>query len=898
MKFPLTCLLVLAASPVGWTADFEKDIKPVLKQYCVDCHNADKKKGDFDITPMLAKPDFAETHDEWEKLAELMLNREMPPEKKPQPAETDRTKIIEWIENQLHSLAANEPPNPGRVTLRRLNKDEYRRTVRELLSVDFSPVDFPEDEMGYGFNNIGDVLSLSPLLMEKYLAAAEEISRKVISADPPKAPKRKMRGDQFGPTSESVQPLENHTLGLYREAEVRTSFDFIRAGDYTLRVRAYGDLAGPEAPKLALKLGDQPLATFDVNTDKPKTFEAKIKAPAGRQQLIAAFLNNYRDTTNEDPKLRGDRNLYIESVEIEGPLDGKPEPKVTSLVGAKWQLSQGVEKSGDNHFGFSSNGEAKLDYWFGANDDYIIRVRVHGDQAGPELPKLRVQVGDQPETIFGIKAKAGQEDVRDVRVTLPKKMHTITVGFTNDFYDPAKNADRNLNIHSVEIVGPINNPESNLPQGQRELNPPPPAPGQELTVARQILGGFAKRAYRRNVSPEEVEKLVKFVDLSLKNGGSFLEGLQAAVQASLCSPNFLFRWELDSSAVKPGDVRNLGDFEIASRLSYFLWSSMPDAELFALADKGELLKNGNLEKQVVRMLKDYRARALVENFGSQWLQLHNVYDIDPDPKKFPKFSYELREDMRRETQEFLNAVMKDDLSILDLVDARFTYVNERLARHYGIEGVKGNEFRRVELAPDSPRGGVLTMASVLLATSQPTRTSPVIRGKWILEQILGTPPPPPPPNVPPLEAKHIDPNLPLKKKLEMHRESADCAGCHAKIDPIGFALENFDAIGAYRTMDGPNPVDASGKLPNGTEFHNANDLKKMIRGDKFVHNVAEKMMIYGLGRGLERYDKAALAKVVATSKESEYHFSSLVLAIVKSDPFLKRKTGEKRVAAN
>jgi hypothetical protein len=288
----------------------------------------------------------------------------------------------------------------------------------------------------------------------------------------------------------------------------------------------------------------------------------------------------------------------------------------------------------------------------------------------------------------------------------------------------------------------------------------------------------------------------------------------------------------------------------------------------------------------------------VENFGGQWLQLHNIYDIDPDPKKFPKFSYELREDMKRETIAFVEAIVKDDRSVLDLVDARFTFLNERLARHYGIDGVKGNDFRRIELPADSPRGGVLTMGSVLLATSQPTRTSPVIRGKWILEQILGTPPPPPPPNVPPLEAKHIDQNAPIKQRLALHRDSPDCAGCHAKIDPLGFALEHFDAIGAYRTMDGKNPVDAAGELPNGTKFTNAADLKRLVKGDKFVHSLAEKMMIYGLGRGLERYDKKSLTGVVSATKAGEHRFSALVLAIVKSDPFLKRKSAEKRMAAN
>lgn len=899
MKFTVFPLFALLAALPARAVDYDKEIRPVLKQFCADCHNADKKKGDLDMTSMMGKPDFAEDHDIWEKTADLLLNHEMPPEKKPQPSDAERTRLVEWIEGKLQALAASEPPNPGRVTIRRLNKEEYRRTIRELLGVDYNPEDFPTDEVGYGFNNIGDVLSLSPMLMEKYLVAAEEITRKAISADPPKVPKRKLRGDQFGPFNESIRPLDNHALGLYREGEVTASADFIRSGEYKIRVRAYGDLAGPEAPRLALKLAGKQVAVFDVNSEKSKAFEAKVQAVAGQQQPLAvAFLNNYRDMTNANTKLRGDRNVFVESVEIEGPFDGKPEPTVRAVEPWRWKLpKEGVALIEKKTIGFSSNGLATAEWSFPAKDEYLIRLRAHGDRGGDELPKARVTLGGKEVGVFDIAAKEGQEDVRDVRVSVEAGKQAIGVEFLNDFYEPSKNQDRNLIVHAVEIVGPINSAAPNLPESHRQLITRMPAKGEEQVVAHEIIERFAKRAYRRNVSKEEVDRLVTFVDLSLKNGGSFLEGIQAAMQAALCSPHFLYRWELDPASVKPGDVRNLGDFEVASRLSYFLWSSMPDAELFDLADKGVLLKDGNLEKQVTRMLKDGRARALVENFGGQWLQLHNIYDVDPDPKKFPKFSYELREDMKRETIAFVEAVMKEDRSVLDLVDGHFTFLNERLARHYGINDVKGNEFRRVELPPDSPRGGVLTMASVLLATSQPTRTSPVIRGKWILEQILGTPPPPPPPNVPPLEAKHIDPNLPIKQRFALHRESPDCAGCHAKIDPMGFALEHFDAVGAFRTMDGNNPVDSSGELPNGTKFNDSADLKKLVKGDKFVHALAEKMMIYGLGRGLERYDKKALTGVVNATKQGEYRFSSLVLSIVKSDPFLKRKSTEARVAA-
>jgi hypothetical protein len=893
---PIT-VLSAAVLPVA-AVEFEKDIKPVLQKFCADCHNADKRKGDFDMSAALEKFDLAADHDHWEKIALVLHEREMPPDKKPQPEESARQLIVEWIESSMQALAASEKPNPGRVTIRRLNREEYRRTVRDLTLVDFNPEDFPADEMGYGFDNIGDVLSLSPMLMEKYLASAEEIARKAIVAEPPKVPKRRIRGDRFQSPNEWVRPLDSRVLGLYREGEGTTQVDFIREGEYIVRVRAYGELAGPEAPKLAVKLSGRDIVVFDVKSDKPRTYEAKIKADAGVQPLAVAFLNNYNDNNNPDPALRGDRNVFVESVEIEGPFDGKPEPVSRLVEPWRWKMAQGVTLEENKRLLYSSSAEAKAEWHFPAADEYLLRVRATGQRGGDELPKLRIALGDRELGIFEIAAQEGREDIREVRIRAEAGKQWINVAFTNDFYDPAKNQDRNLIVHAVEVVGPINAAAADLPKSHQHIVTRMPEPGREMEVAREILTNFARKAYRRPVRDEEVARLTHFVELAMSNGGNFLEGIQAAVQAALVSPHFLFRWELDPEAITPGEIRSLTDFEIASRLSYFLWSSMPDDELFSVAESGELLKGDHLEKQIARMLKDWRARALVENFGGQWLQLHNVYDVDPDPKRFPQFSWELREDMRRETFAFLEAIIKEDRSVLDLVDARFTFLNERLARHYGIEGVKGNDFRRVDLPADSPRGGVLTMGSVLLATSMPTRTSPVIRGKWILEQILGTHPPPPPPNVPPLDAKHIDQNLPLKQRLAIHRESVDCAGCHARIDPIGFALENFDAIGAFRTMDGPNPVDASGTLPNGTEINGAGDLKKVIKGDKFVHALAHNMMIYALGRGLERYDRKSLEHVVESARKNDYKVTALISAIVRSEPFLKRKTLEPRVAMN
>lgn len=724
-------------------------IQPVLKEFCFDCHNPEKTKGDLNLVPIAANAKLDENREVWEKVAELMESREMPPSKKPQPTDEQRDLVLHYLDGQLSKLDCSKEKNPGKVTIRRLNKEEYHNTIRDLLGVEFQTDDFPNDEVGYGFDNIGDVLSLSPLLMEKFMTAADEIAQKAIVLDAaPKPVTTTLKGDAFQSGNDWIRPIENHVLGLYREGEATTSFNAPAKGEYVFKVRGFGELAGPEPPKLALRVGGKELAIFDVANKKGATYEARTTLEAGVQKIAVAYLNNYKDASN-------DRNVFVEGVEIIGP---------------------------------------------------------------PGLPP-------------------------------------------------------------------------GLPESHKRLITRMPKPGEEHEVALEILNRFARRAYRRPVSDAEVGRLAGFVDLALKNGGSFLEGVRAAVQAGLCSPHFLFRWELDSQAMKPGEVRDLGDYEVASRLSYFLWSSMPDPELFALAEKGELRKNGNLEKQVTRMMQDWRSYAFVKNFAGQWLQIRNIWEASIDPDTFPKWDDSLKGAMKEETELFFQAVMKEDRPVTDLLDADFTFLNEKLARYYGIEGVKGDKFQRVTLPKDSPRGGVLTQGSVLLSTSTPTRTSPVIRGKWILEQILGTPPPPPPPDVPPLqEQKAINQSASLRQRLEQHRSRAECSGCHAKMDPLGFALENFDATGAWRDSDGKFPIDAGGELANGTKFNGARELKQVLKSNKsFVRSLARKMMTYGLGRGLEYPDKCAVDAALDQAGKQGNKFSALVTAIVTSDPFLKRK---------
>jgi hypothetical protein len=733
-------------------------IKPVLEKYCFDCHNDKKHKGDVNLLSVADNPQLEQNRKVWEKVVDVVEGGDMPPEKKPQPSEDQRDLIVKFLDGELSKADLAGPINPGKVTIRRLNREEYKNTIRDLMGVDFEPEDFPNDEVGYGFDNIGDVLSLPPMLMEKYIAAADEIVHKAIVADAGAKPEvKRFVGDQFATTDkEAVRPLENKVLGLYREGEGTLKYAFPRAGEYTFRIRAYGELAGPELPKMALRVGGKNVKIFEVgNEGKGKVYEVSGTFPAGGQTVAVAYLNNYVDLNNPDPKLRGDRNLFVEYVEIQAPPGAAPS----------------------------------------------------------------------------------------------------------------------------------------LPESHKRLITRMPQPGQEHEVAMEILGRFLPEAYRRPVTPAEVERVAKFVDLAQKNGGSFLEGIQTAFQAALCSPYFLYRWELDPASMKAGDTRDLTDYEIASRLSYFLWSTKPDQELFALAAKGELRKPEVLEKQVNRMLHDWRAWALVSNFGDQWLQIRNIWDVSIDPDTFPKWNDELKGLMKQETERFLDAIIKEDRPITDLVDADFTFLNEDLARYYGIEGVTGKEFRRVTLPKDSPRGGVLTQGSVLVSTSTPTRTSPVIRGKWILEEILGTPPPPPPPDVPPLqEQKAINQTTSVRQRLEQHRNRPECAGCHAKMDPLGFALENFDATGAWRVNDGKFKIDASGQLANGTTFSGPRELKQLIKGNRnFVRCLTQKLLTYALGRGLERYDRRTVDGIVTKIGQQGNRFSALVTAIVTCDPFLKRR---------
>ncbi len=747
-----------AAAPVA--IDFKRDVLPVITKQCMTCHGGPNPTGNVDLRAFKDEASVLKNRDLWERVAQSMHSHHMPPKGMPQPTQPERDRVNGWVQSKFAKLDC-DLRDPGRVTLRRLNRSEYNNTVRDLLAVDFKPADdFPSDDVGYGFDNIGDVLTISPLLMERYLSAAEKITAKAIWTPDPVVTRTELGSKTQVSGNNGPHPF-GRALGTSGN-DVVLEHTFPAEGEYYFRVRAFANQSGSEPAKMSFRLNGQQLKLVDVPAvqGKPEIYEIRAIVPAGKHKWSVAFTNDHYEPENPDPKKR-DRNLYIGWMEVAGPLDQKP-------------------------------GNA-------------------------------------------------------------------------------------------------------LPEGHRRLFGAAALPADRHEAARKVLTPFLKRAFRRPVKVEEVERYIRYVDLAQKEGESFERGIQLAVQSALCSPHFLFRVELDGNAsvATAAKMRPLNGYELASRLSYFLWSSTPDDTLLGLADQGKLQKPVVLEQQVSRMLRDPRAKALVENFGAQWLTLRMLQAVAPDPKMFPDWNDDLRQSMRQETELFLETVMREDRSVLELLDAKYTFLNERLAKFYGIPNVTGNEFRRVTLT-DARRGGLLTHASILTLTSNPTRTSPVKRGKWVLEQVLGTPPPPAPPNVPTLEAQKEKLTGTLRQQMEQHRTDPLCASCHTRMDAIGFGLENFDAIGRWRDFEDPagkTKVDATGTISGVGSFSGPGELKTVLKTqkDQFVKNLTGQMLTFALGRGLEYYDRCSVSAMAQTVEKRQYRFSALVSEIVTSDPFRYRR---------
>jgi hypothetical protein len=752
-----------------WTKlneEYEKKIQPLIEKYCSGCHSgADAESG-------LAFNNFADAKSVfrqrriWEKVAVRIDIADMPPVDSPQPSPEDRKTLTSWIQSTLNDIDCGKTPNPGSVTLRRINRYEYRNSIRDLFNIDYEPaLGFPGDDVGYGFDNIADVLTLPPLLMDKYLTAAEEISRKVIIAPSTgpvyNSPRKisqltaesggKFEGDRFVFSSNGKAPFEEQAPW---------------SGRYTLELGMAGSAAEGRYPKVVISVDGKKVEELTVKTDtpnNPEAFRIPLKLRTGKRLLEIAFVNDH----------------YI------APKDGNPAQD-TNL--------------------------------------YIYDLRLTGQKAAEKIP------------------------------------------------------------------------ESALPEIHRELvrDSVPSATRTVADAAKDVMRRIASRAFRRPASDEELNRLASIVEKTVEAGDSYEVGLQTALTAILVSPNFLFK--VEEPALRIGnEYPLLSDFELATRLSYFLWSSTPDRELLTLASKKQLREPGVLAAQLDRMIRDERARDFVRNFAGQWLTLRKLESFTPNEGQFPDWNEQIRDFSKTETYYLFLYVLRENMSVLRLLDADFSFMNEKLARFYGIPGVQGDKFQLVSLKGQK-RLGILTHASVLAVTSNPTRTSPVKRGKWILDNVLGTPPPPAPAGVPELDKAELVGTL--RQQIEQHRANPACASCHKQMDPLGLALENYDAVGRWRTSDRGNPIDASGELPTGEKVRTPGDLIRLLRDQKseqFVRTLTEKLMTYGLGRGLEYYDRCAIDQILAKASKNDYRFQELLLGIITSDPFGRKGTRDEEL---
>ncbi len=759
------CLIL--ASCFGSTLnglDYGKEVRPLLEKYCYDCHGDGAKKGDVVLDTFDDVKIRMSSNMEWKRIWSVLDDRQMPPPNKKQPNEDERERILHWIEKEVFRHDCDNP-DPGRVTIRRLNREEYGNTVRDLFGLrkDFRPEDkFPVDDSGYGFDNIGDVLTVAPVLMEKYISAADEILEEALALTPP--PPRKQRF--------TAQQMRGH--GLFRDGhrilvsngEAHVTLEAPLDGEYILRFHGFGDQAGGEKVKVGLLLNGKQVGVLTVpqTRNNPGTHETKVKVAKGRWKVGAAFLNDYYMPKHPNPRQR-DRNLHIRWLEVEGPIGLPP----------------------------------------------------------PDVPQSHKDI----------------------------------------FFTDAKKA------------------------------------GGAEKAARSILSIFTSRAYRRPVREDELDRLMNLYSMAQKDGLSFTKAVALAMKAVLISPHFLFRGETQPSPDNPQVVHRVDEFALASRLSYFLWGTMPDHPLLRRAWKGELRRN--FDTEVRRMLADERSGVLARNFAGQWLELRNLDKVMPDQKRFPTFTKDLAADMRRETELLFQHIQRQDRSVMEFLEADYTYVNQRLAKHYGMPKVPAGDFTRVSLK-GTGRVGLLTHASILTITSNPTRTSPVKRGKWILENLLGLPPPPPDPNAPslPSDGKALQ-AFSLREIMEKHRKDPVCAACHANMDPIGLAFENFDAIGVWRDKDGKFPIDPSGKLASGRFVNGPDQLRALLARDyrgEYLRCLTEMLLTFALGRGLEYYDRCTVNQIVESLQKNEYRFSTLVMGIVHSDPFQKRRGDGNRLAVD
>ncbi len=748
-----------------------QDVAPLLATYCLSCHTGESASGDFRLDRLKSLKDVLSGKVDVRLLKEMVGTAAMPPKIKPAPGDppappipTDHQRLVitQWADSVLAYVPADAPIDPGWFTPHRLNRTEYRNTLRDLLGIDPHTTDLaarlPRDDTGYGFDNVADVLSMSPLAIEQYLEAAERaidiaLGPIVTFGDTPR-PLRPLEGT-------TGQPLPKGGFFLYSNGPASAPFTAPITGDYLIRIRAWETHGGDDNARMALRTDKRKLDEFSVSGTRegPQDFQLRAHLSRGPQTISAYFLNDYY------VKDVADRNLGVDSITIAGPLD----------------------------------------------------------EATAERPP-------QWSAIF-------------------------------------------------------------TPAGSKES---PIA--DESTRAQSILTAFATRAYRRPATPAQIAALLKLYQSQCEASQPFEPAIRTALAAILVSPNFLFRSVNAPSpdgAFDPDARYTLDGYELASRLSYFLWSSAPDDPLLAAAADGSLLTDAGLTSQTHRLLADPRSIAFVENFAGQWLELRALERVAIDRERFPDYNDQLRADMTTEATRFFGDILTSNRSVLDFLDSPDTFLNERLASFYGLPEIKGDTFRRVTLPTGSPRGGVLTMAAILTLTSNTTRTSPVKRGLFVLDQMLDAAPPPPPPDIPPLEqAAHANPDATVRERLAAHVAVASCAACHARLDPLGLSFEHFDAIGRWRDTENGKPIDATGTLPGNISLNGSADLKRILlaRSDQFIEALSSKLLTYALGRGVEPFDRRAIRQISQRTRAQGDKLPALIQSIVLSETFRTCRT--------
>jgi len=758
----------------------------MLDAFCSRCHNDEDKIAGLSIEDLRGVDLLHGAHvDEWENILRRTSLGEMPPRSKPQPDPVTRAAFVGWLQTSLDTYA-REHPDPGRATIRRLNRVEYANAVRDLLDlkVDFSR-ELPQDNSGYGFDNIADVLSVSPTLMDRYVAVAGKVGRLAT--------------------------------GLTSPRQFVTSYDVPKDGSVMNSGRpAYNERASDDLP-----LGSRGGGAFSYYARYDAVYE------------IGGYLN--ANTNNETDRQSEDR------VSVRVPL-----------------------KAGAHVIGMSFHRQI-------APDETVQTVRNDLDKV--PLPTTAPTMLPLDISVDGMRVK---------QISVPS--YRLSPRYSQ------QNFPRDL--LQIDVTGPFTpTGPGTTPSRSRIFICQPKSASAETPCATRIVAALARRAYRRPVTAADMAPLMR-IYAAERRTSDFPHGIEAAVEAILVSPHFLFLVEQDPKGSLPGSVHRISDLELASRLSLFLWSSIPDETLLQAAEKGTLHDPAVMDAQISRMLADPRADALTRNFAGQWLYLRNLDQQRPDITVFPKFDARLRTAMARETEMFFGYVLRTNRSVLDFIAADYTFLNQRLAEHYGINGVNGTAFRRVSLDPAMHRGGLLSQASILTVTSYGNHTSVVKRGKWILDNMLASPPPPPPPGVPALQERRNGRLLNAREQLETHRSDPACASCHVRMDPLGFALENFDAVGAYRLADAGQPIDASAVLPDGTAFTGISGLQKILlaRKDEFTDALTQRLLTYALARGVGARDMPTVRAITRATAADNYRIQTIIRGIVKSDPFTLKRT--------